>query len=583
MKKIIKKLVAITLCICSLFTVTACGGGSQDSADILYVGIMNGGLGTEWLEAIIANFEEDTGIDVFMDTKKAEYRDDQLLPNMSTSRQSIYILDDNNYANMYNQGLIADMTDVVTEKVYDEDGEVASITGKTAVKSIEDITYEEQLEFCDVRRYMNNPGDDPVYFAIPNYLTFNMITYDADLFDEKGYYFDENNDLIFLEGRYDDTTYSDKKVFVVGDDEYVLGTGPDMRTGTLDDGLPITWNDMISLMDQMVADSIIPFTWSGAMSGTYTYTGMLNSIIANYEGADVMKLISTHQGTYNGNNPNIPTEITPSNSYKLSELYGKKAAMKAMYDILSNEAYFSENAKKSGQDNLLAQKEYAMSPTMGEGKRIAMYTEATYWEAEAKAYFIAIEKSYPQYGWGKRNFKCMPMPNFIGVEGVPNQTNTTPTLGLSGGNTFIVMNKTVENNGKRDMAKQFLQYMHSRTSLALHNIYNGSLRPFEYNMTATELAHPQMTPFARNIWKYHQAVENGDYATSATPPMAQQISTHYNYLNATAFFFSGRLGASSASNPYGALYTNKWTVDEYYRANNESILAAYRSNGLTTD
>ncbi len=581
MKKIITKIIAGTLCVCSAFSMTACGGGgSKEASDTLYVGIMNGGLGTEWLEAIIKNFERDTGIDVFMDTKKAEYRDEQLLPNMSTSRQSIYILDDNNYYNMYQQGLIADMTDIVTKKVYDEDGAVASLTGKAAVKSIEDITHKEQREFCDVRRFQENAGSDPVYYAIPNYLTFNMITYDADLFDEKGYYFDETNNLICLQGKFDDTTYTDKTVFVTGGEEIVLGSGPDMKIGTLDDGLPITWNDMITLMDTMVSDSVIPFTWSGAMSGTYTYTGMLLACLANYEGANNIGLYSRLSGNYNGANPNIPQNITLENSYKLTEMYGKKAAMKAMDDILSNESYFSENAKKSGQDNLLAQKEYAMSPTMGEGKRIAMYTEATYWESEAKAYFKAIEKSYPKYGWGKRNFKCMPLPNFIGVDGIPDQVNTKPTLALSGGNTFIVMNKTVEKKGKRDMAEQFLQYMHSRESLALHNIYNGSLRPFDYTMTAEELAHKQMTPFARNVWAYHLAVQAGDYDTAAFAPMAKEINLYYNTLNPTTFFFSGRIGASSASSPYTAIYTNKWTVEEYFKANNDNILDFYKDQGL---
>ena len=570
MKKNFRRGTASFLALCTTFSLAACGGGGggadQADKDTLYIGVFNGGLGTEWLTEVLENFTADTGIKTHIDPKKAEYRDDQLLVNMADSRQDVYLLNDNNYISTYNKGLIADMTDIATEKVYDEDGELASLTGKAAVLSIEDKMDEIFLEYCDVRRFATDvQSETPVYYALANYATPMMFTYDADLFCDKGYYFDENNMLVLEKGVYNDTKYTDKVVYILeSDEEITLGSGPDYKMGTLDDGLPITWNDMITLFDAMVSDSIIPLTWAGSASGVYTYTNLLRSIITNYEGAHNIDVLSRLRGTYNGNNPDIPTEITPSNAYHLTKMNGKLAAIVAMNDILSNELYFSENAKKSGQDNLLSQKEYAMSPIYGEGKRVAMYMEASFWEHEAKDYFKAMEKNYPQYGWGKRNLKAMPVPNFVGVEGVPDQTNTQPVISLSGGGSFIVMNKNVEKNGKEEMAKKFIQYLHTRTSLATHTVVNGTIRPYDYDITPAE--QERMTPYARNVWAYYKSALAGNYDLSCSMKLAPELELHSSDLDFYKLFWSAKKGTESAGYPYDALYTAGWTVQEYYDA-----------------
>lgn len=582
MKKLIQKVMAFILAFCATLSCTACGGGagSNEASETLYIGIFNGGLGTEWLHEILEDFTKDTGIKTFVDPKKAEYRDDQLLVNMADSRQDVYILDGNSYYNMYNKGLIAEITDIATEKVYDEDGELASLTGKNAVASIVDKMDENFLEYCDIRRFADIESNAPVYYALANYATPTMFTYDGDLFDEKGYYFDGNNRLILSKGKYNDSKYQDKVVFVLeGGEEIVLGTGPDYKQGTLDDGLPITWNDTVTLFDAMVSDSIIPLTWAGSASGTYTYTSLLRSIIVNYEGADNMNILCRLSGEYNGNNKEIPTQITPANAYMLTKMNGKLAAITAMNKILSNELYFSENAKKSGQDNLLSEKEYAMSPIYGAGKRVAMYMEATYWECEAKDYFVAMEKNYPQYGWGKRNLKSMPVPNFIGVEGVPDQINTQPAFSLTGGDSLIVMNKNVETNGKEEMAKKFIQYLHTRKSLATHTAYNGTIRPYEYDINEEE--QKIMTPYARNVWAYYESALEGNYDLFCSMRMSSHLEIYSVELDLNKFFWTAKKGAESAGYPYDALYTAGMSIEDYSNANFDWALATFKQIGLT--
>lgn len=559
-----KKILALFLAVSALSGMLgSCGMGNENDPNTLYVGNFDGGLGTDWLRTVVAEFKKDyPEYKVEIDPYKEEFRDQYLLVNMPDARQDVYILAGNSYYNMYNKGLIADMTSCLTEKVYDEDGELAALTGKTAVSSIIDKMDPMFIQKCDVSRFDSNVKAG-TYYCAANYATLCAFTYDADLFEEKGYYFNANNELVAEEGVYDDAKYDDKVVYITLDDEeIVLGTGPDGVTGTSDDGLPITWNDFITLMDAMVGDSIIPLTWAGSGDGAYTYTTLLRALFANYEGAANMNLFNTLEGTYNGNNTSMPTQITTQNAYELMNMNGRKAAIKAMYDILSNASYYSQNAIKTGQDNQLSQKEYAMSPTYGTGKRVAMYMESSWWENEARAFFDAMKKAYPQYSWGQRNLKMMPVPNFVGVEGVPDTTQEKQTLLLNGGDSLIVMNKNVDTNGKREMAETFLQYLHARTSLATHTTTNGVIRPYDYELTEAEVE--KLTPYSQNVWNYYQQGKAGIYDMTCAVDISPFWSLNSN-ANFLLFMFTCNYNKKTSSVPFNIIKVDKLKYDDYIK------------------
>ena len=560
-----KRIIALAMALVSSSALfVACGVRTKNDPNTLYVGNFDGGLGTDWLRTVVEEFKKDyPQYKVEIDPMKEEYRDQYLLVNMPDARQDVYLLAGNSYYNMYDKDLISDMTACMTAKVYDEDGELAALTGKPAVGSMVDKMDPLFVEKCDASTFDKNLAEG-TYYCAANFATLCAFTYDADLFEQKGYYFDSTNSIIAIEGTYNDTKYTDKVVYTTIDgDEIVLGTGPDGITGTMDDGLPVTWEDFMTLMDAMVSDSIIPLTWAGSGDGAYTYTTLLRALFANYEGKDNMSLFNYLEGTYNGNNPDMPTNITVENAYELMNMNGRKAALKAMYDILSDASYYSPNAIKTGQDNQLSQKEYAMSPTYGTGKRVAMYMESNWWENEARAFFDAMKKSYPQYSWGQRNLKMMPVPNFVGTEDVPDTTQTKQTLLLNGGDSLIVMNKNVETNGKKPVAELFVQYLHSRTSLATHTTTNGVIRPYDYELNDAEYA--KLTPYSKSVWSYYQEGKKGTYDMSCAVEISPFWSLNSNSANFLLCMFSVDYKNKTSYVPFNVIKVDGLSFADYIK------------------
>lgn len=63
MKKLLAILLSLIMCFATTLCVTACGGGSSDSEDVdasktqFYLGIYDGGLGTDWANKVKVEFE----------------------------------------------------------------------------------------------------------------------------------------------------------------------------------------------------------------------------------------------------------------------------------------------------------------------------------------------------------------------------------------------------------------------------------------------------------------------------------------------------------------------------------------------
>ena len=272
MKKILSLILAILLVVP---TITACNptGGGNSTKTELNVGIFNAGFGTAWLEEAAAEFEEyykeevfeegKQGVKVVIDPKKEEFTPGSLMPTMPYYDNVVYFLDQFNFNNYYSQGLLADISDIVEEKVYDDNGDFAADTGKAATKSIVDFYYDG---------YADKVSVDGNYYAIPYRYSVDGIIYDADLFDLKGFYFKSNGQL---GGKQTDI------------DSENCSTGPDGKLGTIDDGMPNTWNDFIKLLDYMVAKDVIPFTWGDT---DYPKWKAFVQIWANYEGANDFEL-----------------------------------------------------------------------------------------------------------------------------------------------------------------------------------------------------------------------------------------------------------------------------------------------------
>jgi len=481
MRKLFTMLMAVVLSL-TVFVVPGCGQSQKidDTKSILNIGVMNAGVGIAWAEEAEKDFEAfyaDTvfeegkkGVEVVIDAKKDEFRANNLLLQMEFYDNALYFVQESDYLGCVNAELIADITDTVKEKVYDANGDLAAATGKPAVKSILDTMDPELKTFYEI---------DGKYYGIPESTLVSGIFFDADLFNDNGYYFDAGGTIGATQSHIDSGN---------------AGKGPDGVQFTTDDGMPETFEQFQELLRKMKTDGVVPFTWSG--STVYQPKGAYQSVWANFEG-------------YENFNKNFT--FSSDEKYDVAEQLGRKAGIEFFYEIAKGgeggSGYYSPSAKS--QDWLAAQFQFIDSINNPTG-RIAFLCEGTWWEAESKKPFddAAVEDS--NMGYGKRDFRLFPIPNFSyqptdnGSTGrgseilVSSEAMSKSSCSLS----FISEKNTCDNPElQKKLAKLFLQFVQSREQLVKYTKNTGAtLKPYDFE--ATEKEKEQWTKLAQNIYSY---------------------------------------------------------------------------------
>lgn len=474
MDKKAKRIFSIALSIVALSSTASfvgCGRESGRKADPnksqLTIGNYDGGLGHEWLENIIKDFEKDyadyqfedgkTGCQVWIDNRLTEYAGDQLLAGIPYGKASIICTQSCDYSNLVANDVLHDITAWLTEAVYDEDGNViydesGKVTKTGATKSVLDSLQPEYEAHYNV---------NGKYYAMPFSQLIAGMWYDADLFDLKGYYFFSNGSI------------GAKQIDV---DDGLCGSGPDGVKGTSDDGLPATWKQFRTLMQTMKTGGVIPFTWDGAHN--YQRSWFFNAVVASYEGYDDMLLNYSLSGQ-DSNQPEI--NVTGVETVGLlAEQNGRKAACYAVRDIVSNGNY-SSAAFNGAQTHTGAQREFLESTNTS--TPIAMFIEGSFWLNEAREVCDEMEKLNPEWGYAKRNVKYMPIPRFEADGDLPAQTSTDTVLCSQLDDTAILVKKDLE---CEELTKVFYQYLHSRKSMVICERDTLTFRPFDYELEGNE-------------------------------------------------------------------------------------------------
>ncbi len=346
-----KKKLAIALAALTCFSLTACGtkGGSSNGGEVidpddtrkqLIVGVYDGAVGKEWATVLEKEYEAlHTDVNVVIRSKKGDYDDQSLLSRIARNDEDIYYLSVNNINSFIEKGLVANLTKVVTDKVFNDSGDLVE---SGATKSIEDTMWDIWKGF--------NKTSDGEYYSIPNFTPAAGITYDADLFTEKGWQ------------------------------------------------VPETYDELKTLLDTIAADGITPFTVGNEMYIWYTAIAFW----ANYEGANNFMLNSTFSGT----DSNLG-EITPDNAYELAKQEGRKAYLQFYYDLARENKYTTDGTRGT-QSNVQSQQSFINGVL--NGYRVAMIMENSFWERESYSDFETAGMLNEDYGWGKRNFKYMIAP-----------------------------------------------------------------------------------------------------------------------------------------------------------------------------
>lgn len=551
MKKLLTTIVAAIMAFGMVAGVGCSGGGGgiDETKSQLYIGNQNAGLGYVWLEKIIDNFEKQyanysfedgkVGVEVILSNKLEEYSQVSLTSTMETNDIDLYYICDVAPDSWISSGLIADTTNAIKAVIYDEDGELAEISGKTAVQSLEDRMYGGvQDKFCINGRY----------YGLPEYADVGGIIYDADLFEEKGYYFyaseyDNNGNIVRLG---DIGARS-------GDAD--IGIGPDGIPGNSDDGLPETYTQFVTLMDQMASvDSIIPLTWS--VLG-YQARIAYNYIYANYEGFNDFSLNNSFSGT-----DSEFGEINDSNAWQLRGQQGRKAALQLFYDLANTPKYHSPNVSKSTQTHKEAEHEYVYSVESTSG-RIAMLFEGGYWENEARSTFDFMESIHSSYGYGQRNFKLLPCFKFTNIEqatyGIKAQTTRENVLCARGVSSYECISNY---SPRKAIAEKFIQFSHGASQMAVFTEHTNCIRPFNYTLTSE--MRSTFTPFAESIY---QLMEDGAKFVLDVDSSPLKRANHGIFNNESCWTFRCKVGVTEYYNPYNVFSASSSnTVESVFEA-----------------
>jgi hypothetical protein len=306
-------------------------------------------------------------------------------------------------------------------------------------------------------------------------------------------------------------------------------------------------------MKQMAEDDVIPFTWSGGT--VYQRWYAFESIWANYQGLNDYELNLSFDGTATDG-----TVVTEQNyNSTLIDQEGRKAAIQVFKDIMSNPKYYSSNAMT--QAHSAAEFEYIDS--ISTGKRIAFFMEGGYWESESRTYFDNAAIVDENLGYGKRDFRLLPIPNFVGTEGITDQTNTSEKEVLlgRGSGSLVCIPKT---NGAANpelqtrLAKLFLQFVNSREQLSKFVANTGAcFKPFSFTATEDELKN--YTKFGKSVYLY---MENGSTILSDLKGEARKNVTG---TSETRWAFEVTINNVTSYDPATAFHKNPtMTVDEVY-------------------
>ena len=516
----------------------------------------NGGLGSDWINESIADFEEmfkdtsfeagKTGVKILLTADKSM---DELATSISTGADKADILytSESGVVELLNtEGILYDTTEMATEKVYNADGEVTLNAAGDGFEIVEDGEsmydrmhpyYQDAYNLAGTQ-WATNDGDIS-FSLLPYEDTLAGIILDYDLYEE-------------LYNKY-----------------YNAGQIGEM-TGYKYEGdsvaMPGTWDEFFDLLSAM--RTIGAGRYSGFMYSVDYYTPSIESaVIADVDGTDEgvadptqysgYRMYTTYTGTYDfGGELGVQT-ITPDNAYLLTQTDGYRQMVEVAVRLFEHGSHGSENYDNGVMNNptySTAQANFVMSKISTTAPRILAIMEGDWFENEARATFNSMGVTNAENAYGKRRFRLMPVPHATAEEVADGKTYKVG--GFSSGYPIILNAKTLEGNeAKEKVAKLWIQFTHSDSQMNVFTKWSGSVRPYLYDVT--EDTKSQMTPFAKSILELQLEDRKEDGAIEII--RNNQINRSSDVRNSSApINFAAKI--DNISCPNGAVIANMVTL-----------------------
>lgn len=464
MKKI--KLVLISAGSFALLTtsLTGCRGVKEGEDEYdptkanIVVATLDKGIGTEWLVNAAREFEElykdstefedgKTGVKVSI--KGSDSLDGEYL-QINNLNDDIYFTEGISYRELINKGKVLDITSTVNEK----------LTAYGENKSIMDKIEDSLTDYLTVNGKI---------YGVPFYDSFYGLVYDMDLWNERQLYISKTGQFVSKSGD--------------------LSLGTDHVAGTLDDGLPATYEEFGKLITKMKNKNITPYICSN--NGIEYTANYLYNIFADYEGLDNMRMNITLSGTANdlinlnddGTYSYLPaTPITEDNGYMLQKQEGRYKTLKLFNDTLisSQENYICASTHIVAQHDFIFNKEVADKP-------IGMIVEGSWWENEARYTLATYQDQYKK----RTNYAIMPIP--FENEAKAAEKNYKHTY-LSLSHSFGLVSSSTQN---RKLALEFMKFLHTDKMLSKFTRDTSITRPLNYEITAEDQAN--LSTYAKSL------------------------------------------------------------------------------------
>ena len=512
-----KKVLALVLASTMIMSITACGQTVVEDVDTtksqLYVANYTGGVGEEWLENVKTRFERKyaetsfekgkTGVQIMTDSSK-DYTADYIRNTAATSDFDVYFTSGADYFEFKALNLSKDITSLIKEKK-GSDG-----------KTIYDKMYAQDKEDLLI---------DGKYYAIPHAEFYLSLQYDAGVF--------KNNCLYFS----NEFNADGSRKFVASPNDTNKSCGPDGKTGTYDDGMPSSYEELYKVVDAMLTKDIIPFVHYGNASH---YTNLMTgALMVSYLGADGANILYDFKSDsplevvsgFNGDEPIIATleNITVDNANKLMSSSALYYAIEFCQKIFSNaNMYYWESAAEFS--HLEAQNMFAISGLTSNVNNIAFLIDGSYWYSEAtEAGTIAdMQRDYPESSKDK-DFKMMPLP--IKYKGtVKENEGRAPTL-LQNSKSFAFINNNIEEKNL-DLAYEFLSFCYTDDELvAFTETTDGLLKQMDYDYSKIS----NISGYAQSVLAIRSAAKEGNSFLSEliNHPIGKLFPKVFSYLGSS--------------------------------------------------
>ncbi len=516
MYKNLKKAIALATCVMTLGSVVACGGEVlQDDGKgktVINVGVFNGGYGYQWLQNAATKFEklnenykngENTGVKIKINPDRQAGQN--IIESIRTNTNDMCFTEQmSNWYDFIDGNYLLDITDIVQDE--DPYGQGHSI--------------ESSLKEGVADMFKVKEADKEHYYTLPYANAFVGLTYDEELFYNKGLFltreYDENGNESYIEDDYvirttptpadgvfaTLTTEGGVNYYKTYKGDY-LSMGPDGEYGTYDDGTPRTYKEFFNLCDYMVnTASVSPFVFGGKVANYLVW--LLDQFWADYSGAEQTKLNFTFDGELKdlisvdkeGNITELPdVTLVPDNAngnaLSIAKTRGRYEALQFLMKMYSNDGMYLHSDCKASFDQYTGQSSFMLSKKSS--NKGAFLMDGIWWENEATIAltFQGLEELHGDaYKKGNRRFKQLSLPK-ASIDKLGEKATIVDT-----GYQMAFIYSSIDEN-KKDIAKQFLQFCFTDAMNLQFTLDTSLPRPYTYTIGENDLK--KITSYGKSL------------------------------------------------------------------------------------